>query len=132
MKRSTLGITTALVSAVALVSAGTLVANAAPQPVVNPLLAQQDVLRSAAEQAETISSALGLSGGERLIPRDVVRDAAYDSPTCDNQRVGREKAEKIRYRALTTTFTSSTTYAAARTGTLAAAADRAWAAVNVE
>jgi Zn-dependent metalloprotease len=74
MKRKTLGITTALMSAAALASAGTLGANAAPQP-VNPLLAKQDALHAAAEQAGTISSALGLSGGEQLVPRDVVRDA---------------------------------------------------------
>ncbi|GGU14769.1 M4 family metallopeptidase [Lentzea flava] len=74
MKRKTLGITTALMSAAALASAGTLGANAAPQP-VNPLLAKQEALHAAAEQAGTISSALGLSGGEQLVPRDVVRDA---------------------------------------------------------
>ncbi|GAB2836767.1 M4 family metallopeptidase [Lentzea nigeriaca] len=74
MKRKTLGITTALMSAAALASAGTLGANAAPQP-VNPLLAKQEALHAAAEQAGMISSALGLSGGERLVPRDVVRDA---------------------------------------------------------
>ncbi|MET8758490.1 M4 family metallopeptidase [Lentzea sp. NPDC004782] len=77
-----------------------------------------------------------------------INGVAYDSPTYDNQPVtgiGRAKAEKIWYRALTTKFTSSTKYAAARTGTLAAAADlygasspeyaavnRAWAAVNVK
>ena len=55
-----------------------------------------------------------------------------------------EKAEKIWYRALTVYFTSNTNYAAARTGSLAAAADlygtgsaehnavaAAWSAVNV-
>lgn len=77
-----------------------------------------------------------------------INGVAYDSPTYDNQPVtgiGRAKAQKIWYRALTTKFTSSTKYAAARTGTLAAAADlygansaeyaavdRAWAAVNVK
>jgi len=77
-----------------------------------------------------------------------INGVAYDSPTYDNQPVtgiSRAKAEKIWYRALTTKFTSSTKYAAARTGTLAAAADlygasspeyaavnRAWAAVNVK
>ncbi|GLZ28249.1 peptidase M4 [Lentzea sp. NBRC 105346] len=77
-----------------------------------------------------------------------INGVAYNSPTYDNQPVtgiGRAKAEKIWYRALTTKFTSSTKYAAARTGTLAAAADlygassaeyaavnRAWAAVNVK
>ncbi len=68
MKRKTLGITTALMSAAALAATGTLGASAAPHQAVNPLLA-------AAEQAGTISTALGLSGGEQLVPRDVVRDA---------------------------------------------------------
>ena len=56
-----------------------------------------------------------------------------NSPTCvaGNTRVatgtgslagiGRDKAAKIWYRALTTKFTSSTTYAGARSGTIAAA-----------
>jgi len=77
-----------------------------------------------------------------------VNGVAYDSPTYDGAAVtgiGRAKAEKIWYRALTTKFTSGTKYAAARTGTLAATADlygagsaeyaavnRAWAAVNVK
>ncbi|MFI6095175.1 M4 family metallopeptidase [Lentzea sp. NPDC051213] len=74
MKRKTLGITTALVSAAALAGAGTIGAHAAPEP-ANPLLAKQEALHSAAEQAGTISSALGLSGGEQLVPRDVLRDA---------------------------------------------------------
>src|SRR5690349_472132 len=74
MKRTTLGITTALMSAAALAATGTLAANAAPQP-VNPLLAQSDALHAAAEQAGTISTALGLAGGEQLVPRDVVSDA---------------------------------------------------------
>ncbi|MGZ3145533.1 M4 family metallopeptidase [Lentzea chajnantorensis] len=74
MKRISLGITTALISAVAFAAAGTSGAGAAPQP-VNPLLAKSEALHAAAEQAGTISSALGLSGGERLVPRDVVRDA---------------------------------------------------------
>ncbi|MEU0884855.1 M4 family metallopeptidase [Lentzea sp. NPDC005914] len=68
MNRKTLGVTTALMSAAALAATGTLGASAAPQQAVNPLLA-------AAEQAGTISTALGLSGGEQLVPRDVVRDA---------------------------------------------------------
>ncbi|MCR3752290.1 M4 family metallopeptidase [Lentzea californiensis] len=72
MKRKTLGITTALVAGAALAATGTLGANAAPQP-GNPT--QQEALHAAAEQAGTISSALGLTGGERLVPRDVVRDA---------------------------------------------------------
>ncbi|MGI5499420.1 M4 family metallopeptidase [Lentzea sp. CA-135723] len=70
MKRKTLGITTALVAGAALAASGTLGANAAPQP--RP---QEEALHAAAEQAGTISSALGLSGGEQLVPRDVVRDA---------------------------------------------------------
>ncbi|GAA2357762.1 hypothetical protein Cme02nite_33590 [Catellatospora methionotrophica] len=70
------------------------------------------------------------------------------SPICGSAApvvgIGRAKAEKIWYRALDVYFTSGTTYAAARTGTLAAAADLygscsiehkavhlAWAAVNV-
>ena len=59
--------------------------------------------------------------------------------------IGRTKAEKIWYRALTRYFTSNTNYAAARTGSLSAAADlygagsaeynavaAAWSAVNVK
>jgi len=77
-----------------------------------------------------------------------INGVAYDSPTYDGQPVTgitRAKAEKIWYRALTTRFTSSTEYADARTGTIAAATDlygagsaevtavtRAWAAVNVK
>jgi Zn-dependent metalloprotease len=77
-----------------------------------------------------------------------INGVAYDSPTFDGAAVtgiSLGKAEKIWYRALTTKFTSSTNYAAARTGTLAAASDlygansaeynavnRAWAAVNVK
>ncbi|WP_439658162.1 M4 family metallopeptidase [Lentzea sp. HUAS TT2] len=72
MKRKTLGITTALVAGAALAATGTLGANAAPRPTAPT---QQEALHAAAEQAGTISSALGLSGGERLVPRDVVRDA---------------------------------------------------------
>ncbi|MFF5159791.1 M4 family metallopeptidase [Streptomyces sp. NPDC000348] len=76
-----------------------------------------------------------------------VNGVAYDSPTSDGLPVtgiGRAKAEKIWFRALTTKFTSTTTYAGARTGTLAAtgelygtdsaeykAVQDAWAAVNV-
>ncbi|BAU88233.1 thermolysin metallopeptidase [Streptomyces laurentii] len=77
----------------------------------------------------------------------VVNGVPYDSPTANNVTVtgiGRVKAYKIWYRALATKFTSSTNYAAARTGTLAAAADlygpdspeyaavaNAWRGVNV-
>jgi Zn-dependent metalloprotease len=76
-----------------------------------------------------------------------INGVACNSPTYDGQPVTgitRAKAEKIWYRALTTEFTSSTKYATARTGTIAAATElygagsaevaavtRAWAAVNV-
>ncbi|MEZ3180317.1 M4 family metallopeptidase [Streptomyces pimonensis] len=76
-----------------------------------------------------------------------VNGVTYDSPTSDGLPVtgiGRAKAEKIWFRALTTKFTSTTNYAGARTGTLAAtgelygtdgaeykAVQDAWAAVNV-
>ncbi|MEV6521016.1 M4 family metallopeptidase [Longispora sp. NPDC051575] len=78
----------------------------------------------------------------------VINGVSYDSPTFDNQPVtgiGRAKAEKIWFAALTTKFTSTTDYAAARVGTLAAtstlygatspeyaAVARAWTAVNVQ
>ncbi|WP_055524729.1 M4 family metallopeptidase [Streptomyces graminilatus] len=71
----------------------------------------------------------------------------YNSPTSDGLPVtgiGRDKAEKIWFRALSTKFTSATNYKAARTGTLAAAGElygttspeytaveNAWAAINV-
>ncbi|MFD9098850.1 M4 family metallopeptidase [Streptomyces collinus] len=71
----------------------------------------------------------------------------YDSPTQDGSKVtgiGRDKALQIWYKALTTYFTSTTNYKAAREGTLKAAADlygadsaeaktvaAAWTAVNV-
>nr|WP_240449414.1 M4 family metallopeptidase [Streptomyces harenosi] len=76
-----------------------------------------------------------------------INGVTYNSPTSDGQPVtgiGRAKAEKIWFRALTTKFTSTTNYAGARTGTLAAAGElygtssaeykavqNAWAAVNV-
>ena len=67
------------------------------------------------------------------------------SPTCDGSVVtgiGREKAEKIWYRALTVYMTSNTSYAGARAATLQAATDlygpdtadavrAAWTAVSV-
>ncbi|MFE5796027.1 M4 family metallopeptidase [Streptomyces sp. NPDC056503] len=72
----------------------------------------------------------------------------YDSPTYDNSTlagIGRQKAYKIWYKALTAYMTSSTTYAGARTATLSAATDlygansaeynavnAAWKAVNVK
>ncbi|MGW1225463.1 M4 family metallopeptidase [Streptomyces sp. NPDC001478] len=71
----------------------------------------------------------------------------YDSPTSDGLPVtgiGRAKAEQIWFKALSTKFTSTTNYAAARTGTLAVAGELygttsaeyksvadAWAAINV-
>ncbi|MET8226474.1 M4 family metallopeptidase [Streptomyces sp. NPDC004082] len=77
----------------------------------------------------------------------VINGVSYNSPTADGLPVtgiGREKALQIWYRALTTKFTSTTNYAAARTGTLAAtgelygttgaeykAVQDAWAAVAV-
>jgi Zn-dependent metalloprotease len=76
-----------------------------------------------------------------------VNGVTYDSPTSDGLPVtgiGRAKAEKIWFRALTTKFTSTTNYAGARTGSLAAAGELygtdsaeykavqdAWAGVNV-
>ncbi|MFG3494759.1 M4 family metallopeptidase [Streptomyces sp. NPDC047928] len=71
----------------------------------------------------------------------------YDSPTSDGLPVtgiGRDKASLIWFKALTTKFTSTTNYAAARTGTVAVATElygagsaevkaveHAWAGVNV-
>ncbi|MFF1299884.1 MULTISPECIES: M4 family metallopeptidase [unclassified Streptomyces] len=55
-----------------------------------------------------------------------INGVSYNSPTADGLAVtgiGRDKAEKIWFRALTTKFTSTTNYAAARTGTLAAAGE---------
>ncbi len=72
---------------------------------------------------------------------------AHSSTTCDGSTVtgiGRDAAADIWFQALTSYFTSGTTYAQARTGTLSAAADlygqgspeytavaAAWSAVNV-
>jgi hypothetical protein len=56
----------------------------------------------------------------------VINGVSYNSPTSDGLPVtgiGRDKALQIWYRALTTKFTSTTNYAAARTGTLAAAGE---------
>ncbi|MET9113865.1 M4 family metallopeptidase [Streptomyces longwoodensis] len=77
----------------------------------------------------------------------VINGVSYNSPTSDGLPVtgiGRAKAEKIWFRALSTKFTSTTNYAGARTGTLAAAGELygtssaeykavqdAWAAVAV-
>ncbi|MFG1667407.1 M4 family metallopeptidase [Streptomyces sp. Y7] len=55
-----------------------------------------------------------------------INGVTYNSPTSDGLPVtgiGRDKAEKIWFRALTTKFTSNTNYAGARTGTLAAAGE---------
>ncbi|MFF3373075.1 M4 family metallopeptidase [Streptomyces sp. NPDC002680] len=76
-----------------------------------------------------------------------INGVTYNSATSDGLAVtgiGRDKAEKIWFRALTTKFTSTTNYAAARTGTLAAAGElygttsaeytavqNAWAGINV-
>ncbi|WP_432083017.1 M4 family metallopeptidase [Streptomyces sp. WAC 04229] len=76
-----------------------------------------------------------------------INGVSYDSPTSDGLPVtgiGRDKAAKIWFRALTTKFTSTTNYAAARTGTLAATGELygtdsteykrvqdAWAGINV-
>ncbi|MGW2486743.1 M4 family metallopeptidase [Streptomyces sp. NPDC001606] len=56
----------------------------------------------------------------------VIGGVSYNSPTADGLPVtgiGRDKALQIWYRALTTKFTSTTNYAGARTGTLAAAGE---------
>ncbi len=55
-----------------------------------------------------------------------INGVTYNSATSDGLPVtgiGRAKAEKIWFRALTTKFTSTTNYAGARTGTLAAAGE---------
>ena len=72
---------------------------------------------------------------------------SYNSPTSDGLPVtgiGRDKAQLIWYKALTTKFNSTTDYAGARAGTIAAATELygassaevnnvtdAWAAINV-
>ncbi|MGW0993153.1 M4 family metallopeptidase [Streptomyces sp. NPDC002523] len=56
----------------------------------------------------------------------VINGVTYNSPTADGLPVtgiGRDKALQIWYKALTTKFTSTTNYAGARTGTLAAAGE---------
>ena len=76
-----------------------------------------------------------------------INGVAYNSPTSNGSTVtgiGRDKAAAIWFRALTTKFTSTTKYAQARTGTLAAASDlygatsaeykavaAAWSGINV-
>ncbi|MEV5977060.1 M4 family metallopeptidase [Streptomyces sp. NPDC052114] len=77
-----------------------------------------------------------------------INGVKYDSPTADGSKVegiGRDKAEKIWFKALTTYFTSTTQYKDAREGTLKAASDlygadsaeykgveAAWTGVNVK
>ncbi|MER7843910.1 M4 family metallopeptidase [Kitasatospora sp. NPDC096077] len=77
-----------------------------------------------------------------------INGVSYNSPTYNGSSlagIGRDKAAAIWYRALTTYFTSTTNYAAARTGSLKAAADlygassaeynavaATWTAVNVK
>ncbi|MFI9625578.1 M4 family metallopeptidase [Streptomyces sp. NPDC052042] len=79
--------------------------------------------------------------------KKTINGVDYDSPTSDGLPVtgiGIDKAAKIWFRALSTKFTSTTNYAAARTGTLAAAGELygatsaeykavadAWAGINV-
>ncbi|MFF1925368.1 M4 family metallopeptidase [Streptomyces sp. NPDC058221] len=76
-----------------------------------------------------------------------INGVSYDSPTSDGLPVtgiGRDKAALIWFKALTTKFSSTTNYAGARTGTLAAAGELygttsaeykavadAWAGINV-
>ncbi|WP_405938926.1 M4 family metallopeptidase [Streptomyces sp. NBC_00726] len=76
-----------------------------------------------------------------------INGVSYNSPTSDGLPVtgiGRAKAEQIWFKALSTKFTSTTNYAGARTGTLAAAGELygtssaeykavqdAWAGINV-
>jgi zinc metalloprotease ZmpA len=76
-----------------------------------------------------------------------INGVSYNSPTYNSSTltgIGRDKAVQIWYKALTSYFTSTTTYAGARTGTLSAAAAlygsgsteynavaAAWSAINV-
>ncbi|MFH8365476.1 M4 family metallopeptidase [Streptomyces sp. NPDC018031] len=80
--------------------------------------------------------------------RKVINGVTYNSPTVDGRTVkgiGRDKAVKIWYKALTSYMTSSTTYAQARSATLKAAkalyglnsteykaVNNAWAGINVK
>ncbi|MFI7011358.1 M4 family metallopeptidase [Streptomyces sp. NPDC050145] len=80
--------------------------------------------------------------------KKTINGVDYDSPTSDGSTVtgiGRDKAEKIWFKALTTYFTSTTDYADARKGTVSAATDlygadsaevkaveAAWSGVNVK
>ncbi|MFI9204934.1 M4 family metallopeptidase [Streptomyces sp. NPDC053048] len=78
----------------------------------------------------------------------VIDGVSYNSPTYNNSKItgiGRDKATKIWYKALTTYFTSTTNYKAARAATLKATADlygststeyktvaNTWTAINVK
>ncbi|MEV5506293.1 M4 family metallopeptidase [Streptomyces orinoci] len=80
--------------------------------------------------------------------KKTVNGFSYDSPTADGSKlagIGRDKAERIWFKALTTYFTSTTNYRAARTGTLQATASlygnnskeykavaATWTAINVK
>jgi Zn-dependent metalloprotease len=80
--------------------------------------------------------------------KKTINGVDYDSPTSDGSTVtgiGRDKAEQIWFKALTTYFTSNTDYADARKGTVSAATDlygadsaevkaveAAWSGVNVK
>ncbi|MFH8786617.1 M4 family metallopeptidase [Streptomyces roseoverticillatus] len=80
--------------------------------------------------------------------KKTINGVQYDSPTADGSKVtgiGRDKAVKIWYKALSTYMTSNTNYKAARTATLSAAGalygttsteykavGAAWSAVNVK
>ncbi|MBM4796001.1 M4 family metallopeptidase [Streptomyces sioyaensis] len=80
--------------------------------------------------------------------KKTINGVAYNSPTIDGRKVagiGRTKAARIWYEALTTQFHSTTGFKQARTGTLKAAAklygtssreyaavQKAWSAVNVK
>ncbi|MET8829598.1 M4 family metallopeptidase [Streptomyces sp. NPDC004610] len=64
-----------------------------------------------------------------------INGVSYDSPTSDGLPVtgiGRAKAEQIWFKALTTKFTTTTNYSAARTGTLAVASELYGGTTSVE
>ncbi|MEU3687049.1 M4 family metallopeptidase [Streptomyces narbonensis] len=86
---------------------------------------------------------LAEGSGTKTINGVVHSSATYDGSTLTG--IGREKAYKIWYKALSTYMTSSTNYAGARTATLSAATDlyganspeytavaNAWTAINVK
>ncbi|MFE1176397.1 M4 family metallopeptidase [Streptomyces sp. NPDC058773] len=80
--------------------------------------------------------------------KKVINGTAYNSPTHNGSKItgiGRSKAARIWYKALTTQFSSTTNYKSARAGTLKASAalygknsteyrtvEQAWTAVNVK